>query len=76
MSLSGSNSIYASAVSEINGVTGTDAAAPPNSAFIQFQAYRAVAIGNGTGSNAAGAASVRHSRLRPISAIMPWAPLT
>ena len=31
-------------------------ARPANSAFIQFQAYRAVAIGDGHGSNAAGAA--------------------
>ena len=55
LSLSGSDALYGLAVAELNGVTGSDANAPANSDFIQFQGYRAVAIGNGTGSNAAGA---------------------
>ena len=56
LSLSGSDALYGLAVAELNGVTGSDANAPANSDFIQFQGYRAVAIGNGTGSSAAGAA--------------------
>ena len=51
MTLKGSDALYGTAIAEINGVTGIDANAPSNSDFIQFQAYRAVAVGN----NAAGA---------------------
>ena len=65
LSLSGSTAFYGLAVAELNGVTGSDANAPANSDFIQFQGYRAVAIGNGTGSNAAGAAAGPSFQITP-----------